>query len=204
MTKKNEPPAVLSGTNSVEIVKRKFVDPGSFVSRDEYLKLLAHCPTQEWRTLLAFVRYGGLRSQCEAARVHWSNILWEKNRFHVETLKLGGVGRYVPIFPEIKLELQKLRETGDGSGQMFAEFSKTRHFNLNTRLNEIARGAGIELARRPFDNMRASRFAEIYEKFGYLCACYWLGINACSQDKEESLLQFLEDEFQRAAAWNGE
>lgn len=201
MTKKNESPAILAKTNPTEIMKRKIDETNSFVSRDEYLKMIAYCPNQEWRTFLAFVRYGGLRSQCEATAVRWSNILWEKNRFHVENVKHGGVGRYVPLFPEIKQELEKLRETNGGSEQVFTDFSKRHHFNPNVRLHEIAREAGIKLARRPFDNMRASRLEEIHKKFGYLCACYWLGINTCSQDKEESLLQFLEQEFQRAAAW---
>ena len=38
------------------------------ISMEEYAKLLAACPTQEWRTIIAFARIGGLRCPSELQR----------------------------------------------------------------------------------------------------------------------------------------
>ena len=38
------------------------------------LAILEACPDQEWRTLFALVRYGGLRCPSEVLKLKWSDI----------------------------------------------------------------------------------------------------------------------------------
>jgi integrase len=68
------------------------VDPipiGSFVNRKndrtismaEYAKMLDVCPNQEWRTIIALARIGGLRCPSELKRLQWTDINWAENRF---------------------------------------------------------------------------------------------------------------------------
>jgi len=71
------------------------ISRGSFVNRDndrlismeEYAKLLEACPNQEWRTIIALARIGGLRCPSELQRLRWSDVDWEQNRFTVHSPK---------------------------------------------------------------------------------------------------------------------
>ena len=75
---------------------------GSFVNRDkdriismeEYAKLLDACPNQEYRTIIALARIGGLRCPSELKLLRWSDIKWEQNRFVVQSLKTEHHARH--------------------------------------------------------------------------------------------------------------
>ena len=97
----------------------KKIPNGSFVnrnndriiSREEYAKLLDACPNQEWRTIMALARIGGLRCPSELQRLRWSDIHWAEKRFLVRSPKTehheGRKERVVPLFPELRTELER-------------------------------------------------------------------------------------------------
>jgi len=82
-----------------------------FITMDEYGKLLAAYPNQEWRTIIALARIGGLRCPSELRQLRWKDVL--QDRFTVHSPKTehhaGQDKRVVPLFPELRMELERLR-----------------------------------------------------------------------------------------------
>ena len=173
-----------------------------FITRDEYDRLLDACPCQDWRAIIALARYGGLRCPSEVLRLRWSDVNWEKDRFYVRSPKTehhaGKEGRLVPLFSELRIELEKLFESDSSDG---AEFVITRYrdperTNLGTQFGRIVQLAGIEPVPRPFDNMRASRSTEIYAEYGSFLESQWIGHS--SKIAKDHYLQVREEDFERA------
>ena len=132
------------------------------ISMDEYQRLLDACPCQDWRVIISLARIGGLRCPSEVIALKWSDVEWKKNRFFVRSPKTehheGKESRIVPIFPELKTELETLFSMPQSKGR---EFVINRHRdpdrNLGSPFNKISKEAGLVIIPRPFDNMRATR-----------------------------------------------
>ena len=81
-----------------------------FITMEEYGKLLAACPNQEWRTIIALVRIGGLRCPSELRQLLWQDVDWTRDRFLVHSPKterfVNHATRLVPLFDELRIELE--------------------------------------------------------------------------------------------------
>jgi integrase len=166
----------------------KKIPNGSFVNREndriismeEYTKLLDACPNQEWRSILALARIGGLRCPSELKQLRWADIDWTQNRFTVHSPKTerheGHRERLVPLFPELRAELNRhcLLDETEGNEFVIKHFQKTS-WNLNTPFQTIARRAGLGTIIRPFDNMRMSRSNEVLARWGQAKESLWIG-----------------------------
>ena len=76
-----------------------------FVPRDVVTRVIEACPNWQWRTVVAFTRFGGLRCASEVALLKWSDIHRDTERFTVtsrKTRRYGKGTRVVPIFPELR------------------------------------------------------------------------------------------------------
>ncbi|MBP3532592.1 MAG: hypothetical protein J6K25_15665, partial [Thermoguttaceae bacterium] len=94
----------------------------TFVSRADYAKLLDACPTQETRALIALYRIGGLRKE-EALRVERRDVDWEGGRMLVRSPKTAHIGkptRIIPLFPELRAELEALWDLVPEGGSPYA------------------------------------------------------------------------------------
>jgi integrase len=182
---------------------------GSFINRDkdriitmeEYTKLLNACPNQEWRTIIALARIGGLRCPSELKRLRWSDINWAENRFIVRSPKTeryeGHRERVVPLFPELRTELDRLlRDKTDGEF-VVVQYQKT-NWVLGEPFQAIARLAGLGTIIRPFDNMRMSRSNEVRTRWGESKERLWIGHS--SQVMREHYLVLSDEEFAEAAS----
>ena len=172
-----------------------------FVTREEYHKLLAACPCQEWRVIITLARIGGLHP-CEILVLRWSDIDWEKSRFRVFNAKLkqyeSKYVRDVPIFEEIAAELKKLRAIpGNENTEYVINRYPDRKSNLGTQFARIAKKAGIGKIPRPFDNMRATRSTEIHREFGAKKESVWIGHSV--KVALESYLMVTDDDYAIAA-----
>jgi len=79
--------------------------------------------------------------------------------------------RQVPLFPEVKAELDKLR-----LGNEDTEFVINRSpHDWAGQFDQIAESAGIGKIPRPFDNMRASRATEVHNQYGAKKESLWIG-----------------------------
>jgi hypothetical protein len=105
----------------------------------------------------------------------------------------------VPLFPELRIELERLFESDSSEG---AEYVITRYrdperTNLGTQFGRIVQLAGIEPIKKPFNNMRASRSTEIYNEFGAFLESQWIGHSA--KVAKDHYLQVREEDFEKAS-----
>jgi len=178
-------------------------DNDRYITKDEYYRLLDACPCQDWRVIMALVRIGGLRAPSEVLRLRWSDINWEHPaRFYVTSTKTdrhaGKGGRVVPLFPELRTELERLFESESSEGTEFVinRYRDPERTNLGTQFARIVKMAGIQPIPRPFDNMRASRSSEIYAEYGAFYESKWIGHSR--KVAENHYLQVREEDFERA------
>jgi integrase len=149
-----------------------------FVDRPTFALVLAACPDDEWRLLLALARYGGLRTPSEPLVLEWSDVNWERERFRVvapKTKHQDGGERWVPLFPELRPYLERAFElAAPGAVHVVTRWRDTDK-NLRTGLLRILRRAGIKSWPRLYQNLRASRETELAEAFPIHVVAEWLG-----------------------------
>ncbi|WP_417375737.1 site-specific integrase [Gimesia maris] len=158
------------------------------MSRQDITSVLDACPNHDWRMIVALARYGGLRCPTEVLSVRWQDINWEKGRIIVTSPKTehhpDGGTRVIPLFPELKPELEKAFELAP-EGAVFVVDEKFRkaangengwlNANLRTTFQKIIKRAGLVPWPRPFQNLRASRETELVERFPIQTVTSWLG-----------------------------
>jgi len=145
-----------------------------------------------------------VRCPSEAIALKWSDVEWKKNRFFVRSPKTehhdGKESRIVPLFPELKTELETLFFMPGSDGK---EFVINRHRdsdrNLGAPFNKISKEAGLAIIPRPFDNMRATRSNEIYARFGPTKESEWIGHSAKVRENHYDMIT--DDDFESAANW---
>lgn len=183
---------------------------GSFVNKkndriiplESYYRLLDSCPCQDWRVIIALARVGGLRCPNEVLNLRWCDVNWEHNKFFVHSSKTehheGKEGRWVPIFPELKTELETLFFASQSVGTEFV-INRYRDAcqNLRTTFAKIVKRSGLEMFPRPFDNMRMTRSNEVYRRWGAFKESEWIGHSR--QVREDHYLAITDDDFQEAS-----
>jgi integrase len=163
-------------------------DNDQIISMAEYVKLLDACPNQEWRTIIALVRIGGLRCPSELKRLRWSDINWAENRFFVRSSKTehheGKHARIVPLFPELRAVLDQhffsLDET-EKNEFVITQYQRSS-WSLGDPFKTIAERAGLTIV-RPFDNMRMTRSNEVESRWGSRLESLWIGHSEQVQKK---------------------
>jgi integrase len=159
-----------------------------FITTDETKLLLDACSNQDWRTIIALSRWGGLRCPSEVLSQKIADIDWEKNRITVTSPKTehhdGGGSREIPLYPELHDELLRACEAApDGAVYLVNESyrkaaispSGWRNVNLRTTFEKIVKRAGLTPWPRLFHNLRSSRQTELEERFPTHVVCAWLG-----------------------------
>ncbi len=179
-----------------------------FIDETMTKAILEACPDQEWRTLYALTRYGGLRCPSEVLALRWSDIHWDRGRFKVtapKTARYGKGERVVPLFPELRKELDSLFSLVEpGLRCPVDEFVITRYrsnkSNLRTRLKKIVDEAGVPQFPKPFMAQRASRRTELEGtgQFPNHVLNEWFGHSGAIA--ETHYLQTTEADFKKAAA----
>jgi len=191
----------LEGIGTGSYVNRK---NDHIVSMDDYRQLLAACPCRDWRAILALARIGGLRCPNEVLRLRWEDVDRKRNKFYVRSPKTehhkGKEGRWVPLFPELRAELETLFFHPDSKGREFVvNRYRDADQNLRTTFTKIVKRAGLDVFPRPFDNMRMSRSNEIYRKMGAFKESEWIGHSG--RVRADHYLSITDDDFQDASDW---
>ena len=143
----------------------------------------------------------GLRCPSEVLLLRWTDINWEKGRFYVTSPKTehhhGKEGRIVPLFPELKTELEALFFDPESEGKEFVVNRYRRpDQNLGTTFVKIVKRAGLPAIPRPFDNMRASCSTDVYSEYGEYLESQWIGHTA--KVAKDHYLQVRDADFERA------
>jgi integrase len=195
-------------TNPLEGITR-----GSFVNREkdriismaDYVKLLVACPNQEWRTIIALARIGGLRCPSELKSLRWSDVDWDKSRFVVKSPKTeqhdGKDKRVVPLFADLRSELKRQFDETKDSEFVIGSFQGTS-WALSDAFQKIANAAGLGTIERPFDNLRTTRSNEVLERWGSAKESQWIGHSEAVMRKHYLLLP--DEAFAEAADLDAE
>ena len=179
-----------------------------FVDRATFERVLAACPDNEWRLLLALARYGGLRTPSEPLSLEWSDVNWERGRFRViapKTEHQDGGERWVPLFPELLPHLEEAFERAvPGDVHVIGRWRSAKK-NLRTGLLRILRRAGLKPWPRLYQNLRSSRETELAETFPIHVVAEWLGnspktaLTHCTQVREQDFQRALQNPVQQGA-----
>jgi integrase len=176
--------------------------PTSIADREkEYIALptiqsvLNVLPSAEWRAVIIFARFAGMRVQSELPLLKWSDIDEHENRFAVYSPKTKKTRR-VPLFPEIRSALDDLRPiTGDSEYVLKSLREKSN--NWRSPLEKILIREGIAPWAPLFNCLRASAEIDISRQFGVVAATEWVGNSV--QVAMKHYLRTTSDDFERAS-----
>jgi integrase len=152
-------------------------DRERFMTVEDTAKVLAACPTLEWKTIFVLARFGGLRPS-EILNLDWAHIDWKGSVVSVPGAKArlgsGSRVRQMPLFPEILTALNNLRNVRPiESGRIVLCYSLGD--NLAVPMMRIIKDAGVEWE-RAFQNLRSTRSTELANMgIGIQDFCRWLG-----------------------------
>jgi integrase len=162
--------------------------PKENATREEIDKVIAACPCEELKLILALSRYGGLRCPSEHLALTWGDINWEQGRITVKSPKTahheGHDSRVIPLFAELEPYLQAaldaLLEDFDPKANRLSEQHVIRRYrttnaNLRTQVMRIIKRAGLVPWSKLFMNMRSSRATELAAEHPGHVAANWLG-----------------------------
>lgn len=168
-----------------------------FVTRQEYEAMLKAAKSQEVRAMISLYRIGGLRNG-EALLVTWGDVDFERKRLLVHSPKTehikGRDARLIPLFPELRKELEALRKEVDGEPDDYV-IQNNRTTNMKMVRQTVVR-AGLEPWNRLIQNLRSSRAIEIYQDFGVIAESEWVGHS--EKTAVDHYLHLLENDFDKA------
>ena len=151
-----------------------------FVPIEAIEACIEHCPCDDWKTILALARFGGLRCPSELVALRWVDVDLPGGKMVINASKTehhatGGV-RVCPIFPELRPYLEQAWDNAPDGG---SEFVITRYRrpdqNLRQTFLKILERAGVQPWPRLFQNMRASRETELMARYPAKDVSAWLG-----------------------------
>ena len=154
--------------------------------------------------IIALARIGGLRCPNEVLELRWEEVNWEHNGFYVRSPKTEHheekEGRWVPLFPELKKELETLFFSPTSEGKEFViNRYRDASQNLRTTFEKIVKRAGLDMFPSPFRNLRMTRSNEIYRKYGAFRESEWMGHSG--RVRADHYLMLTDDDFQEASQW---
>ena len=153
-------------------------DRERFMNVQQSARVLAACPTAEWRLIFSLARFGGLR-RSEILALAWEDIVWLENRIDVPGAKgkhgTGKRRRDLPIFPELATALRAVRaERPLANGRIVTSYGPSA--NIGVPMGRIIAAAGVADWKKPFQNLRATRATELIAMgTDPATVCRWLG-----------------------------
>ena len=156
-----------------------------YVDLNASARILDACPSQEWRTLFAFMRYAGARAESEPRELRWGDVDFERRRLTIRSPKTerykGGDKRDYPLFRELEREFRALkseREETSGGPVDVDDFVFRRGLtasNMRKPFLKILKRAGVEPWEKLFHNLRASCDQDISGRASAYVAAELLG-----------------------------
>jgi integrase len=154
-------------------------DRAFYVAPESIRAILAACPDDQWRAIVALSRYAGLRCPSEIVALRWGDVNWERGRLMVRSPKTAGheghAVRVVPIAPELRPILQDLFDRAEVGVEAVVPRLRDPAMNLRTTFGKIIAKAGVKPWPRLFHNMRASCATDWVERFPAHVVAGWLG-----------------------------
>jgi integrase len=146
-------------------------------------------------------RYGGLRCPSEHLGLRWTDVDWKRDRITIHSPKTehheGGESREIPIFPELRPYLEKVRQEVPEDTFWVITRYRGKNTNLRTQLKRVIRKAGLEPWPKLFQNLRSTRETELTAKFPLHVVTAWIGNSA--QVAAKHYLQVTDEHFSEGA-----
>jgi integrase len=173
-----------------------------FISRAVIDKAIEQAPDIEWKLIIAFARYGGVRIPSEVLALRWGDVLWDQSKILIRASKtehhVGKESRLIPLFPELKsFLLQAFAQAEEGAVYVITRY-RCPSVNLRTQFLRILAKAGIEPWPKLFQNLRSSRQTELTETWPAHVVCAWIGNSEVVA--RDHYLQITDEHFIKAAA----
>ena len=156
---------------------------------------------EDWKIILAFARYGGMRSH-ETRIQRWDHIDLPNRIMKVRSYKNHKVGvklviRTMPIFPELLPHLMRAKEMAP-AGAEWVQTRYTHEANIGTEFDRIAARAGLVPWDEPFQNLRRTRETELMVHYPAADVTSWIGNSI--RVAQSHYLMAMQSSFQRAIA----
>lgn len=150
-----------------------------YVTPETITAILAACPDDQWRAIVALSRYAGVRCPSEILALRWGDVNWERGRLTVRSPKTeadeGHAVRVVPIARELRPILLALFEQAEPGTEAVVPRLRDPRMNLRTTLYKVIARAGEKPWPRLFQNLRASCEMDWTERFPDHVVAGWLG-----------------------------
>ena len=170
-----------------------------FITREMTDRLIAACPSQDWRVVVALCRYGGMRPS-EACNLRWEHIDWTRERIRIRCEKTqhheGREWREIPFFPELMVHLRDAWDLAAAGAEMVVGRYRANQ-NLGPVLKKIVAKAGLDVWPKPFQNLRSTRETELAKEYPMHVVCCWIGNT--NKVAMEHYLQVTDEDYARAA-----
>jgi len=150
------------------------------VKPEEAQRVLDACPDAQWRALFALARFGGLRVPSEILPLTWQDVEWERGRLRVtspETAHQGKASQTIPLFPELKRQLEELFNSPPRPRRSDPVIIRWRGptASLGPPFEAIIRNAGLTPWPKLWQNLRRTRETELAASFPLHVVCAWIG-----------------------------
>lgn len=158
-----DPARTLKGGASVNAERFEFV-PSADVE-----KVMDKAANQNWRTIIALARFGGLRCNTEHCNLKWEHVDFEKKRITI--VKHKTPERVIPMFPELRKELEAESQKGE-----FVVHTCRVKSNLDEGLRRAIRRAGLDKWPILWHGLRKTRQTELMQaRINPAAVRYWMG-----------------------------
>jgi integrase len=158
---------------------QKNPDRQHFVARELVERATDKAIDLEWRLIIAFWRYGGVRVLSEILALEWPDIAWNENRIHIRASKTehheGRKERDIPLFPELRALLLEARAAAAPDATFVIMRYRSPASNFRTQFLRTLEAAGVAPWPKLFQNMRSTRQTELTEIFPEHVVCAWMG-----------------------------
>ena len=164
-----------------------------FIPADWIDRIIEVAPCEDWRIMLAFARYAGMRSH-ETRLQRWCDIDLPAGRMIVRSNKNPPL-RVVPIFPELRPHLERAWDAApEGADRIVTRYTPTD--NIGTVMGRLIDRAGLDRWPDVFQNLRRSRETELMARYPVKDVAGWIGNSVPVAMKHYAMA--MEDSFARA------
>lgn len=146
---------------------RQFFVPADWIDR-----CIVTCGCEDWRIMLAFARYAGMRSH-ETRLQRWEDIDIPKRKMTVRSQK-NPPQRVCPIFPELLPHLMRAKEMAPEGAELLVT-RYTPSAGINETFKKIVKRAGLTAWPKLMQNLRATRETELIADYPIKDVSSWLG-----------------------------
>tara|TARA_R110002073_G_scaffold59094_6_gene149245 strand:- start:22673 stop:24049 length:1377 start_codon:yes stop_codon:yes gene_type:complete len=167
---------------------RQFFVPADWIER---CIQVANC--EDWRIMLAFARYAGMRSH-ETRLQRWEDIDIPRREMIVRSNKTPPT-RVCPIFPELMPHLVRAKEMApDGAELVVSRYTPEQ--GINETFKKIVKRAGLSEWPKLMQNLRATRETELMAVYPITDVASWLGNSKPTAIKHYAMT--MKSSFERA------